>query len=101
MENECFYVMLQPHQPSELFCQAQKILEAVRRAEPCKRPTPKHLSVRECSDELGVLVPSFICRDEQGLRNLGKIKRETGYKGSLERRGMKDWEEEKEANEGS
>lgn len=97
MENECFYVMLQPHQPSELlFCQAQKrILEGVRRAEPCKRPTPKPLSVRECSDELGVLGPSFIYRDEQGLGNLAKRKRETGHKGAVERGGMKEWEEEK------
>lgn len=78
------------------FCQAQKrILEGVRRAEPCKRPTAKHLSVRECTDELRVLVPSFICRDEQGLQNLGKRKRETGHKGTVERGGMKEWEKEK------
>lgn len=78
------------------FCQAQKrIPEGVRRAKPCKRPTAKHLSVRECSDELRVLVPSFICRDEQGLWNLGKRKRETGHKGAVERGGMKEWEEEK------
>lgn len=87
--------MLQPHQPPELlFCQPQKrILEGVRRAEPCKRPTPKLCGNALMS--LGVLGPSFICRDEQGLGNLVKRKREAGHKGAVERGGMKEWEEEK------
>ena len=102
-----FYVILQPHQLSELLLlpgtEKRWIVEGVRRAKPYKRPTPKHLAVWESSDELGDLVMHlcplpFLCRDEDGVGSTGQGKREIGHQRAVERLGMKEWEEGKEAS---